>query len=813
MESSNSSQIPTRSSTSTSNTSSLRRSIWLQPSQVVTNCYENDPNPVVNTSLPFSAPSSNLSSNYQLHLVHRSDDNCPSEIDGSKRTKWNNAGKKAKQNFAVISSVPPFVWPITHYDAPIFINWCTTELTLISSLQRIADVHLFMIDTESDFLPGEQRPPRPALLQIQAIHSEDQATVFLVEVQHLPPSSSSAFLRIQHLCHTIFSPNNTIMAWGDVLQELRSFSDFHLFDISHVVKITNLQEQFTHVWNQHHPHTPDCLAAIAQASIGKDKNDVLISAILYDDDDDEEENNFGEIHMVDKFADSNHCICSPTSRPYKIRNAKWQLQRAVHLCLHRALDKSLTLQIWSCGLDPALCPSLSSTQRTERDAMIIYAINDVFAPTHLYFHIRRQTSSSSFTLPPRVHPTISSSSSLSTTTITRTDPIAHLSTTSESPSSTFSRSVTSPPLIVVVADSHFKFLPSSFISNTYRLSTQVRSGLSWLNPYDSGLCTTTLLQSDLLSSSLSSAIAVFLFVGTNSLRSLPANLVIDQVQDIILYLHSNYPHLTSTSAITINHTFPCTKLTKHFPNTHELSTNINMYNDTLTSLSHSNNFSILKFPILSNHLYNDGIHIRHQFNHLLSETLHQYIQHLIPSLVTLNSTKISIPLTNVTETTLVVPPCTTSTCTPNIDPSPPDQDVKFNANLDVVEINIPSDEELDPVAPTLPDLVQPHPISKSNRRSTTAKKRRNEKRHEQQKQQYKEHPLRRQVHPSWTIPQIRNFLLKSNIPFGRVNPRRGTVVTILFSNEEHRQHAIAQLPNDIFDELHYNRWMTNQPQR
>ena len=262
---------------------------------MVESSYENDPHATTNTSTSFFTSSTNHSSHSQLHLLNRSNENCPFDITGSKQTNWFNAGKKAKQNFAIVSSSPPFIWSTVHYDAPMFINHCTTELILISSIQRISDVRLFTIDTESDFLPREQCPPRPALLQIQAIHSEEQATVFLLEVQHLPSPSSTRFAHIQHLCRTIFSSNNRIMAWGNVLNELRPFSDFNLFDISQVVKITNLQEHFAHVWNQQHPHPPDCLAAIARASIGKDQKDVLTSAILYDDDDAEDDDDYGEV--------------------------------------------------------------------------------------------------------------------------------------------------------------------------------------------------------------------------------------------------------------------------------------------------------------------------------------------------------------------------------------------------------------------------------------------------------------------------------------------------------------------------------------
>ena len=479
----------------------------------------------------------------------------------------------------------------------------------------------------------------------------------------------------------------------------------------------------------------------------------------------------------------------------------------MHLCLNRALDKALTLNNWSCGLDPHLNPSLSSTQRAERDKMIMYAINDVFAPTHLYFHLRRTTPSSSTTLPSRTHSTTSFSSSSSTST-TRTASTTPFSSTPASPSSTILQSVTSPPLIVVVSDSHFKFLPSNFISNTYRLSTYVRSGLSWYNPYDSDLCGTTLLRSNLLLSTLSSAVAIFLFIGTNSLRSFPASSVIEQVQSVVSYLRSTHPHLASRHAITINLTFPCVKPTKPFSTIHDLSTNITTYNHMLTSLSTSNVFSILQFPISLHHLDAHGVHIDPHFNPLLSDTLYQHISRLIPLLLQPYSHQLPPPFVPVIETTPVIPPQSTSTFTSCINLPSLNQYVHVEA--DVVDLDIQPGDALEPITSTQHELINPPPASKSSQRSAAAKYRRNKKRHEQLQQHYKEHPLRRYVHSAWSIPDIKDFLYKSNIPFGCVNPRRGTLVTILFRDEEQRQYADAHLSSDIFDEFHHTQWTIKQ---
>ena len=128
-----------------------------------------------------------------------------------------------------------------------------------------------MINTESD--------PHPALLQIQAIHNEHQATVFLFEVQHLPPPSSTLFAHIQALSRTIFSPNSSrfiSLIFPTLLKLLMLFSDTH--------------------------------------------------------------------------ADSAHCICPYSSRPYRSRSALWLLQKVIYLSFNRALHKPNTSNTWSCGL-------------------------------------------------------------------------------------------------------------------------------------------------------------------------------------------------------------------------------------------------------------------------------------------------------------------------------------------------------------------------------------------------------------------------------------------------------------------------------
>ena len=135
-------------------------------------------------------------------------------------------------------------------------------LTPTLTLTLITSVRYYTIDTESDMPTRSHPSPVPALLQIQAIHQESQATVFLVEVQHLPSFASPLFKTIQDLCRFIFSSHHHIIAWGDVTDELRPFLQFNLFDISQLGPTTNLQSVFTKHWNEQHPHQPHCSAQL-----------------------------------------------------------------------------------------------------------------------------------------------------------------------------------------------------------------------------------------------------------------------------------------------------------------------------------------------------------------------------------------------------------------------------------------------------------------------------------------------------------------------------------------------------------------------
>ena len=137
-------------------------------------------------------------------FLNRSIDTCPTHLTAKQKNKWLKTGGKARANQHLVSTTPRFHWPETHYEYPFHIHHRTPISSLQLIIQKVADVRLYAIDTESDKPTKSRRHLLPSLLQVQAIHNEHLATVLLIEVQHLPHPSTTLFHTIQQLCRTIF---------------------------------------------------------------------------------------------------------------------------------------------------------------------------------------------------------------------------------------------------------------------------------------------------------------------------------------------------------------------------------------------------------------------------------------------------------------------------------------------------------------------------------------------------------------------------------------------------------------------------------
>jgi hypothetical protein len=515
--------------------------------------------------------------NPRTHLLNRTIDNCPTHLIGSKRTRWIKTGVKAKTNQGLISTLPPFKWSESYYDQPIHIHHRTPESLIRGLIYKLSNVRIYTIGTESD-RPTRQNPHSlPALLQIQAIHYDTYSTVLLIDVEHLPPTTTSLFDSIQQLGRMIFSSSNKIMTWGDVTKQLNLFSQFRLFDISQVTNTLNLQAYFTLQWNLNHPHTKECLARHQPMVNAPVSDDVLICLIDTYDLDDE----YDDEHPTNDF---NTCICPSDIRPYKTKNVMWSLQKAMQFVFHEALDHT-----WH-----------TSSARHGRTDLINYAILDLFASTKLFYDLERTKVSSTF------------------------------STTTTQLNTNYSISPSDRCSFVVITDSHGKFLPPITTRPPYTLTIKAIPGLQWVNPYDSRLCCKSLLLSSSFSSLLSNSRAILFIVGSNSTRSHQAPTILIQIEEILDLIRANHSHLNNHTSISISNTFPCVKPSTRFPTSSLLLSNIQVYNEGLATLSHRKQFSIVNFPITVEHLSFDGLHIRVEHLSILSENIQQYFDNLSP---------------------------------------------------------------------------------------------------------------------------------------------------------------------------------------
>jgi hypothetical protein len=193
----------------------------------------------------------------------------------------------------------------------------------------------------------------------------------------------------------------------------------------------------------------------------------------------------------------------------------------------------MTLNIWSCGLDPYLNTCTNTQDNFTRDNLILYAINDILAPTTLFFHLTKSISSNS------------------------------TSTATSILNSIMSNSFTRLPSLLVISDSHGRNI-DPITTSTYHIITHFVSGLQWVNNTNSQVCARSLILQYPLSSLLTSCTADLFMIGTNSVRNTPAAQIIEQIEDVIDLIRSHHLHLTNTSAISIIKTFPCYKPSASF---------------------------------------------------------------------------------------------------------------------------------------------------------------------------------------------------------------------------------------------------------
>jgi hypothetical protein len=175
----------------------------------------------------------------------------------------------------------------------------------------------------------------------------------------------------------------------------------------------------------------------------------------------------------------------------------------------------------------------------------------------------------------------------------------------------------SPMKFFVLADSHGRHVPNTLIRPSFDLVTKFIRGLNWIDTRDQALSLYALLSSLNIKSSLTNANGVLFLVGTNSVRIIPAQQIINQVEQVVVFVQQTFPQLSQPGKITTTLAFPCFKTTGRFSTPSSLMSNINLYNEKLKSLSDKMNFGILDLHILNKHLAKDKMHVDFSFKDLI----------------------------------------------------------------------------------------------------------------------------------------------------------------------------------------------------
>ncbi|CAF1587901.1 unnamed protein product [Rotaria magnacalcarata] len=183
--------------------------------------------------------------------------NIPSTITGKKRHNLRTTFKKKLHEHELATKYPPF--ELLKFEQ-LFINFRTTDSTLIHLIDQIKSTTVFTLDTESVLIPYQ--PNAAALIQVQIILSESVSSVELIEMCHLPRAYEHTFTLVKQFFQTLFNADNNIFIWENI-NELHSFCSYNLFtyDQLDLCNPINLQNAFKTHWNEQHPHQPTTSSA------------------------------------------------------------------------------------------------------------------------------------------------------------------------------------------------------------------------------------------------------------------------------------------------------------------------------------------------------------------------------------------------------------------------------------------------------------------------------------------------------------------------------------------------------------------------
>ena len=299
--------------------------------------------------------------------------------------------------------------------------------------------------------------------------------------------------------------------------------------------------------------------------------------------------------------------------------------------------------------------------------------------------------------------------------------------------------------VVVLADSHGMVLDAEVVRSKVKVFTWSISGLKWKDTYDRGLCLQSLLERGGVRRSLLDAGAVCLLVGTNSVRILPASVVLSQVEETVLRVREGFPNLRHSSGISVFATFPCVKVTQRYPSDWLLEKNIEGFNEGLRTLSSKLNFTFVDLEIRRAHLASDGMHVDRRCLGFVFDSLVNHFDRL------------GGPTSAV---------------------APVDDDFVLDVH---------------------PEEKMPQSWSRSN----DAVKRRNTQRHLKLKSKEQNFMVKVSVFEEWTVPLIKKYLQASKIKFSRMALLDKTTLRLHFRNDEDKQCFLSRLVTDCFDQSHY----------
>lgn len=255
--------------------------------------------------------------------------NIPASITEKQRQNLRQTLRKKVHEHELASKYPVFE-PATYQQ--FFVNYRTTEDTLIHLIETINNSRTFTLDTESVGI--HNKPNKPALIQLQVALSNSSSYIIFVEVCHLPTATTTTFLLIRQLFEALFKPEKNIHVWGEI-DELESFVRYRLFTSDEIHKSTNInvQKDFKKFWNDNFTHAPST-------------------------------------------TDNEKCMCEGCLGI--LPNNPWSLQDAIGYGMSQWLDKRITRSPFDIGLDPNM-QQLNQKQIDYRRLMSQYAANDCAA--------------------------------------------------------------------------------------------------------------------------------------------------------------------------------------------------------------------------------------------------------------------------------------------------------------------------------------------------------------------------------------------------------------------------------------------------